>query len=50
MSLEEMDEIFRQSKSVFDPPKIARAMIKKRVSDGVEESVVEKEVHGTSKP
>lgn len=45
MSLEEMDEVFRQSKSVFDPPRIARAMIRQRVSGGDEaaDSVVKQE-------
>lgn len=34
LSLEEVDELFGQSKSVFDPLKIARAMTKRRASAG----------------
>ena len=33
LGLEEMDEIFGRSKSIFDPPKIARAMTKRRATD-----------------
>ena len=32
LSLEEMDEVFRQSKNIFDPPKIARAITKSRTA------------------
>lgn len=40
LSLEEMDEVFGQSKSIFDPPKIARAM-RKRKDAAVDEIEVE---------
>ncbi|KAJ5592035.1 uncharacterized protein N7459_002404 [Penicillium hispanicum] len=33
-SLEEIDEIFLQSRSIFDPPRIARTMPKMHVADG----------------
>ena len=38
LGLEEIDEIFGRSKSIFDPPKIARAMTKRRATamDGIE--------------
>lgn len=39
LSLEEVDEIFRRSKSVLDPPRIARSMIRKRASGEIEEVV-----------
>lgn len=42
LSLEEMDEVFLQSKSILDPPKIARAMTKKRINVEDEIGVVEK--------
>lgn len=32
LSLEEMDEVFGESKSLFDPPKIARSMRKRQVN------------------
>lgn len=32
LSLEELDEVFARSKSIFDPPKIAQAMRKRRVN------------------
>lgn len=40
LSLEEMDEVFGQSKNVFDPPKIARSMRKRR-NPAVDELEVE---------
>ena len=33
--LEEMDAIFAQSKSIFDPPKIARTMPRRRLVDEI---------------
>ena len=44
LSLEEMDEVFRQSRSFLDPPKIARAMTKQRASSGDDVDATEKEL------
>ncbi|KAK4499610.1 hypothetical protein PRZ48_010128 [Zasmidium cellare] len=49
LSLEEMDEVFRRSKSMLDPPKIARSMIEKWSRANFEDTVADRLEHGTAK-
>jgi hypothetical protein len=48
LSLEEMDKVFFQSKTISDPPRIARAMTKKRATASNDVEVAEKSFNSQS--
>lgn len=43
LHLEEVDQIFRDSKNVFDPPKRAKRVVRHEWGQGVEEKAVSTE-------
>ncbi|KAF2164388.1 hypothetical protein M409DRAFT_37072 [Zasmidium cellare ATCC 36951] len=49
LSLEEMDEVFRRSKNMLDPPKIAKTMIRERTNGHSEDTVADMHEHGSMK-
>lgn len=49
MSLEEMDEVFRRSKNMSEPPKIAKIMIRERLNGHSEDTVTDMHEHGSMK-